>query len=62
VGGASKGKDIFVKNNMTRDDDVMGEVVKAAIPLVVRRVIEEKATSGAGGGGTVWGAVAGVLG
>jgi hypothetical protein len=58
VGGASKGKDIFVKNNMTRDDDVMGEVVKAAIPLVVRRVIEEKATSGAGGGG----AGAGVLG
>jgi hypothetical protein len=49
VGGVSKGKDIFVKNNMTRDDDAMGEVVKAAIPLVVRRVIEEKTTSGARG-------------
>ena len=41
-GGASKVKDIFVKNNMTRDD-AMGEEVKAAVTLVVRRV---KAASG----------------
>jgi hypothetical protein len=44
-GGASKVKDIFVKNNMTRDD-AMGEEVKAAVTLVVRRVTEKKAASG----------------
>ena len=46
-GGASKGKHIFVVNNMTRDDDAMGDEVKTAIPLVVRGVIEEEAASGA---------------
>jgi hypothetical protein len=34
-GGASKGKYIFVEDNMTRDDDVVRGEVKAAIPLVV---------------------------
>lgn len=47
VGGASKGENILVKNNMMRDDAV-GEEVKAAIPLMVRRVTEKKTASGAG--------------
>jgi hypothetical protein len=46
-GGASKGKHIFVKDDMTRYDDVVGGEVKTAIPLVVRRVAKEEATSGA---------------
>jgi hypothetical protein len=33
---------------MTGDDDVVGEEVKTVVPLVVRRVTEEKITSGAG--------------
>jgi hypothetical protein len=45
--GASKGKHIFVENDMTGDDDAMGGEAKTAIPLVVRRVAKEEATSGA---------------
>jgi hypothetical protein len=46
-GGASKGKHIFVEDDMTRDDDAMGGEVKTAIPLAVRRVAKEEAASGA---------------
>jgi hypothetical protein len=46
-GGASKGKHIFVKNDMTRDDDAMRGEVKTTIPLVVRRVAKDEATIGA---------------
>jgi hypothetical protein len=46
-GGASKGKHIFVKNNVSIDEDAMRNEVKAAIPLVVRGVSKEEASSGA---------------
>jgi hypothetical protein len=46
-GGASKGKHIFVKNDMMRDDDAMGGEVKTTIPLVVRRVAKDEGTIGA---------------
>jgi hypothetical protein len=32
-GGASKGEHIFVENNVTRDDYVVGDEVKTVIPL-----------------------------
>jgi hypothetical protein len=48
-GGSNKGKVIFVKNNMMRDEDAVGEEVKAAVPLVVRGVPEEKTTGGVRG-------------
>jgi hypothetical protein len=47
LGGASKGKHIFVENDVMRDDDEMGAEVKTAIPLVARGVAKEEATSGA---------------
>jgi hypothetical protein len=37
-GGASKWKHIFVEDDVTGDDDVVGSKVKTAIPLVVRGV------------------------
>jgi hypothetical protein len=46
-GGASKGKHIFVEDDMTRDDDAVGDEVKKVIPLVVRGVAKEAATGGA---------------
>jgi hypothetical protein len=46
-GGASKGKHIFVENDVARDDDAVGGEVKTAIPLVVRRVAKEEAAGGA---------------
>jgi hypothetical protein len=46
-GGANKRKHIFVENHMTRDEYEVGDEVKTAIPLVVRGVTEEEATSGA---------------
>jgi hypothetical protein len=45
---ASKGKHIFVEDDMTRDDDAMEGEIKTVIPLVVRRVAKEEAASGAG--------------
>jgi hypothetical protein len=38
----------LIKDKITRDDNAVGEEVKASIPLVVRGVTEEKTTSGAG--------------
>jgi hypothetical protein len=46
-GRASKGKHILIKYNMKRDNYAVGDEVKAAVPLVVRRVAKEEATSGA---------------
>ena len=46
-GGASKGIHIFVEDDMTRDDDAVGDEVKKVIPLVVRGVAKEAATGGA---------------
>lgn len=46
-GGSSKGEGI-TKNDMSRDDDAVGEKVKALVLLVVR-VLEEKTASGSGG-------------
>jgi hypothetical protein len=46
-GGASKGKHIFIENDVMGDDDAMGGEVKTTIPLVVRRVAKEEAASGA---------------
>jgi hypothetical protein len=45
-GESSKGKHIFAKDDMTRDDDAMGGEVKPVIPLVVRRVAKKEAASG----------------
>jgi hypothetical protein len=41
-GGSNEGKDILVKNDMSRDDDVVGEEIKAVVPLVARGVTKEK--------------------
>jgi hypothetical protein len=40
-GGASKGKHIFVKDDVTRDDDAVGGEVQTPVPLVIRRVAKE---------------------
>jgi hypothetical protein len=40
-GGASKGKHIFVEDDMTRDDDAVRGEVQTPVPLVVRRVAKE---------------------
>jgi hypothetical protein len=34
-GGASKGKHIFVEDDVMRDDDAVGDEVKTMIPLMV---------------------------
>jgi hypothetical protein len=47
-GGASKGKHIFVENNVMKDEYEVGDEVKIVIPLVARGVTEEEAASGAG--------------
>jgi hypothetical protein len=41
MGRASKGKHIFVEDDVTRDD-AMGEEVKTGRPLVVRRVARKR--------------------
>jgi hypothetical protein len=46
-GGVGKGKNIFVEDDVTRDDDAMGCEIKAAIPLVIGGVAKEEVTSGA---------------
>jgi hypothetical protein len=46
-GGASKGKHIFIENNVTRYEYAVGDEVKKTIPLVVRGVTKEEAASGA---------------
>jgi hypothetical protein len=43
-----QGEDIFVKNNVTRDEYAAGDEVKASILLVVGGVTQEEAVSGAG--------------
>jgi hypothetical protein len=39
--GASKGKHIFVEDDVTRDDDAVGSEVQTPVHLVVRRVAKE---------------------
>jgi hypothetical protein len=46
-GGASKGKHVLVKDDVTRDDDAVGGEVQTPIPLVVRGVAKEEAAGGA---------------
>jgi hypothetical protein len=46
-GGSSKGKHIFVEDDMTRDDDAVGGKVQTPVPLVVRRVAKEQTAGGA---------------
>ena len=46
-GGASKGKHIFIENNVMIDEDAVGNEVKEAISLLVRGVAKEEAASGA---------------
>jgi hypothetical protein len=46
-GGASKGKHIFIEDDVTGDDDAVCGVVKTTIPLVVWEVAKEEASSGA---------------
>jgi hypothetical protein len=43
----ARGNTSSSKNDVTRDQDAVGDEVKTAIPLVVRGVIEEEAASGA---------------
>jgi hypothetical protein len=47
-GGASKGKHIFIEDNVMRAEYAVEDEVKTVIPLVVRGVTEEEAASGAG--------------
>jgi hypothetical protein len=35
-GGTSKGKHVFIEDDVMGDDDAVGDEVKIAIPLVVR--------------------------
>jgi hypothetical protein len=46
MGLDSKGKDCLIKNNMSEDDDVVGET---SITLMIGGVSEEYTTSGLGG-------------
>jgi hypothetical protein len=48
-GGSSEGKYILVEKDMSRDDDAVGEEIKATVPLVVTGVTKEKITSRARG-------------
>jgi hypothetical protein len=41
--GVNKKENLLIKDNMTRDDDVVGVEFKASILLVVRGVTEDKA-------------------
>jgi hypothetical protein len=47
VGGEepTKGKLIFVENNVMRDEYAVGDEVKTMIPLVVRGVTKQETTS-----------------
>jgi hypothetical protein len=45
VGRIRQGEHIFVQDDMTSDDDVLGGEVKTAIPLLVRGVAKEEASS-----------------
>jgi hypothetical protein len=47
-GGASNGKHIFVENNLTRDENAVGDKENTVIPFVVKGVTEEEAASGTG--------------
>jgi hypothetical protein len=58
--GASKGKVIFIKNNVTRDEYAVGDEVKVAVPLVVGAVAQEEAAVERGA--SLWVEVAEVLG
>jgi hypothetical protein len=49
VDGASKRKVIFMKDDMTRDEDAVGEEVKAMVPLVIKGVTEKRTMSEARG-------------
>jgi hypothetical protein len=44
-GGAIKGKHIFIENDLTGDDDAMGDEVKTVILFVVREVAKEEAAN-----------------
>jgi hypothetical protein len=48
-GRGVKKENLLIKDNMTRDDDVVGVEFKASILLVVRGVTEDKAASGVRG-------------
>jgi hypothetical protein len=41
---SKQGGNILIKDNLMRDDDLMGEKIEAPIPLVIRGVPEEKTT------------------
>jgi hypothetical protein len=47
--GVNKKENLLIKDNMTRDDDVVGMEFKASILLVVRGVTEDKAVNGVRG-------------
>ena len=47
-GGLSRHrKGVFIKDNMSRDDDTIRLEVKTAVPFVIRRIAKEDAQSGA---------------
>jgi hypothetical protein len=47
-GRGSEGEDCLIKDNMSGDDDVVGEKIKTPISFVISRVSEEDTTSGPG--------------
>jgi hypothetical protein len=47
--GVSKGVNILIKDNMSRDDNAVGEKIEVPVPLVIRGVPEEKTTRRARG-------------
>lgn len=54
-GGSNKRERDLIENEMSGDDDVIGQKIDATIPLVIRVVPKEKAAG-------LWGAVAEVFG
>ena len=42
MGRNQQGESILIKDNMTRDDDMLGEKIEALLPLVIRGVSKEK--------------------
>jgi hypothetical protein len=42
MGGVSKGENLLIKDNKTRNDDEVSEEVKALVPLMVRGVMRKK--------------------
>jgi hypothetical protein len=49
MGWGNEGNGCLIKNNMSRDDGVVGREIKALITFVINGVSEENTMSGPGG-------------